>query len=43
MAHMEVQVRYWDRVVQSMELVVYDAAYRKRLERIKRMKEKNFD
>jgi hypothetical protein len=33
-------VSYWDRVVQSMELVVYDAAYRKRLERIQRIKEK---
>jgi hypothetical protein len=41
MAHIKAKVSYWDRVVQSMELVVYDAAYRKRLERIKRMKEKN--
>ena len=40
MAHMETEVGYWDRVVQSMELVVYDAAYRKRLERIQRIKEK---
>jgi hypothetical protein len=41
MAHRKVKVNYWDRVMQSMELVVYDAAYRKRLERIKRMKERN--
>jgi hypothetical protein len=40
MAHVETEVSYWDRVVQSMELVVYDAAYRKRLERIQRIKEK---
>jgi hypothetical protein len=40
MAHMETEVSYWDRVVQSMELVVYDATYRKRLERIQRIKEK---
>ena len=31
---------YWDRVVLSMEMVVYDATYRKRLERVKRMKER---
>jgi hypothetical protein len=40
MAHVEPEVSYWDRVVQSMELVVYDATYRKRLERIQRIKEK---
>ena len=40
MAHVEFKVSYWDRVVQSMELVVYDATYRKRLERIQRIKEK---
>lgn len=40
MAHVETEVSYWDRVVQSMELVVYDATYRKRLERIQRIKEK---
>jgi hypothetical protein len=40
MANVETEVSYWDRVVQSMELVVYDAAYRKRLERIQRIKEK---
>jgi len=40
MAHVKAEVGYWDRVVQSMELVVYDAAYRKRLERIQRIKEK---
>jgi hypothetical protein len=40
MAHVKTEVGYWDRVVQSMELVVYDATYRKRLERIQRIKEK---
>ena len=40
MAHVKREVGYWDRVVQSMELVVYDATYRKRLERIQRIKEK---
>ena len=40
MAHVKAEVSYWDRVVQSMELVVYDATYRKRLERIQRIKEK---
>ena len=41
MAHAKREVGYWDRAVQSMELVVYDATYRKRLERIQRIKEKN--
>ena len=40
MAHVKPEVGYWDRVVQSMELVVYDATYRKRLERTQRIKEK---
>ena len=40
MAHIEPKVGYWDRVLQSMELVVYDATYRKRLERIQRIKER---
>ncbi len=40
MAHVKPEAGYWDRVVQSMELVVYDATYRKRLERIQRIKEK---
>ena len=40
MSHVKAEVSYWDRVIQSMELVVYDAAYRKRLERIQRIKEK---
>jgi len=40
MAHVKAEAGYWDRVVQSMELVVYDATYRKRLERIQRIKEK---
>ena len=40
MAHVKAEVSYWDRVMQSMELVVYDATYRKRLERIQRIKEK---
>ena len=39
-AHVKPEVGYWDRVMQSMELVVYDATYRKRLERIQRMKER---
>jgi hypothetical protein len=43
MAHVKREVGYWDRVVQSMELVVYDAAYRKRLERIQRIKEKEMN
>jgi hypothetical protein len=34
---------YWDRVVLSMEMVVYDATYRKRLERIQRIKEKEMN
>ena len=43
MAHTKPEVVYWDRVVQSMELVVYDATYRKRLERIQRIKEKEMN
>jgi hypothetical protein len=32
---------YWDRVTAGMEIVVYTEAFKKRMARIQRMKEKN--